>query len=95
MNPTEKERFAKLLKESLPKVSQEGTQLSRDLWPPMLQRLQRPAAAPTWFNQIWFNQTWFNRVWFNEKWFDWALGAAVVAWMAFFPAAIPLLLYHL
>ncbi len=28
-------------------------------------------------------------------WFDWALLAAVAAWLAFFPGAIPVLLYHL
>ena len=28
-------------------------------------------------------------------WFDWALLAAVVACLAFFPEAIPVLLYHL
>ena len=28
-------------------------------------------------------------------WFDWALLATVAAWLAFFPGAIPLLLYHL
>jgi hypothetical protein len=28
-------------------------------------------------------------------WFDWALFAAVVALLAFFPGAIPVLLYHL
>jgi hypothetical protein len=28
-------------------------------------------------------------------WFDWALLAAVVVWLAIFPRAIPLLLYHL
>lgn len=28
-------------------------------------------------------------------WFDWALLAAVAAWLAFFPSAIPVLLYHL
>jgi len=28
-------------------------------------------------------------------WFDWALLAAVVAWLAIFPRAIPVLLYHL
>jgi hypothetical protein len=33
--------------------------------------------------------------WFEGVWLDWALGAAVVAWLVFFPAAIPLLLYHL
>ena len=28
-------------------------------------------------------------------WFDWALLAAVAAWLAFFPGIIPVLLYHL
>jgi len=28
-------------------------------------------------------------------WFDWALLAAVAAWLIFFPGAIPVLLYHL
>jgi hypothetical protein len=28
-------------------------------------------------------------------WFDWALLAAVAAWIAFSPGAIPVLLYHL
>jgi len=28
-------------------------------------------------------------------WFDWALLAAVAAWLAFFPGAIPVLFYHL
>jgi len=28
-------------------------------------------------------------------WFDWALISAVVVWLAMFPRAIPVLLYHL
>ncbi|MGA8036624.1 MAG: hypothetical protein WA823_08435 [Candidatus Acidiferrales bacterium] len=28
-------------------------------------------------------------------WFDWVLAAGVIAWVAFFPGAIPILLYHL
>jgi hypothetical protein len=28
-------------------------------------------------------------------WFDWALIAAVAAWLVLFPGAIPVLLYHL
>jgi len=28
-------------------------------------------------------------------WFDWALAAVVVAWLALYPGAIPILLYHL
>jgi len=95
MNQSEKERIAKLLKQSLPRVEEEDEQLGRDLWPAMLKRLQQPPASETWFARGWFNRTLFGEKWFDEKWFDWALGAAVVAWLVFFPAAIPLLLYHL
>lgn len=28
-------------------------------------------------------------------WFDWVLAAGAVAWVLFFPGAIPVLLYHL
>ena len=28
-------------------------------------------------------------------WFDWALLAALAAWLVFYPEAIPVLLYHL
>ena len=31
----------------------------------------------------------------SVPWFDWALLSAVAAWCAFFPGAIPVLLYHL
>jgi hypothetical protein len=80
MNAQEQERIAKLLKNSLPRVTDDGTQLGRDLWPAMLQRLQQSPAHARWFNQVWF---------------DWAMGAAVAIWLAFFPSAIPVLLYHL
>jgi hypothetical protein len=90
MNQSEQERIAKLLKQSLPPVTDEGAELSRDLWPAMLQRLQRPSAPGAWFRQAWLNQAWFNQVWF-----DCALVAAAMAGLAFFPSAIPVLLYHL
>ncbi len=90
MNHSEKERIARLLKQLLPRVEEDDTQLGRDLWPAMLRRLQQPPASKAWFEQGWFTQ-----IWFNEKWFDGALGAAVIAWLVFFPPAIPLLLYHL
>jgi len=80
MTPSEQERIAKLLKQALPKVADESAQLGRDLWPSMLRRLQQPETPARWFEQAWF---------------DWALGAAVAAWLAFFPSAIPILLYHL
>jgi hypothetical protein len=80
MNKSKEERIAKLLKKSVPPVGQDNTEPGRDLWPAMLQRLQQPAAPVAWFEQVWF---------------DWALLAAVLAWLAFFPVAIPVLLYHL
>jgi hypothetical protein len=95
MNPSEEERIVTLLQQSLPKVTDHGAQLHRDLWPAMLQRLQQPAAPGSWFEQAWFEQAWFEQAWFNQVWFDLALGSAVIAWLAFFPSAIPMLLYHL
>ncbi len=80
MNASEQERIAKLLKQSLPQVTDDGAQLGRDLWPAMLQRLRQPPEPAPWLNQVWF---------------DWALLAALAVWLAFFPAAIPVLLYHL
>jgi hypothetical protein len=55
----------------------------------MLQRLEQPAPA------AWFERAWFEQAWFNQVWFDWSLGAAAAVWLVFFPAAIPVLLYHL
>jgi len=88
MNTSEQERIATLLKKALPPVGAKGitdgasdsAQLNRDLWPNMLRRLQQPPAP---------------LLWFESAWFDWALVAAVAVWLAFFPAAIPVLLYHL
>ncbi len=80
MNEPEKTRIAKLLSQSLPPVTDNAAQLSRDLWPAMLQRLQQLEEHPAWYERAWF---------------DWALGATAAAWLAFFPAAIPVLLYHL
>lgn len=79
MNESERERIAKLLKKSVPRVG-DAVGPGRDLWPQMLRRLQEPAGLV---------------VWFERAWFDGALLAAVVVWMAVFPAAIPVLLYHL
>jgi len=80
MNASGQERIAKLLKKAHPPVGQDNAELGRDLWPAILQRLQQPAAPVAWFEQAWF---------------DWALLASVVVWLAFFPSAIPVLLYHL
>lgn len=103
MNASEQERMAQLLKRSLPPVAEaiaknreatiadtegetgDGVQLAHDLWPGMLRRLRNDPAPAQWLEQAWFNQPWF----------DWALLAGAVLWLAFFPAVIPVLLYHL
>ena len=83
MNAHDEERIKQLLKQALPPV--EGSpEPARDLWPAMLQRLNarpdtRPAARPA----------------AAVPWFDWALAGGVVAFVVFFPASIPMLLYYL
>jgi len=58
--------------------------LRRDLWPRMLERI---GEAPRGSQE---------RLWpFAVPWFDWALAGIVGATIAFFPALIPALLYHL
>jgi hypothetical protein len=84
VNESEQERIEKVLKQSLLPIASskadDRTELSRDLWPAMLKRLQAPSPQSGWFNLAWL---------------DAVLLAAVVIWLAFFPAAIPVLLYHL
>lgn len=73
MNEQNDKEFRQLLRQAVAPVK--DTELRRDLWPQMLQRLsQRPVRVP---------------------WFDWALAAILSAVLAFFPGAIPILLYHL
>jgi hypothetical protein len=79
MNEQEQDRMKKLLKQALPPVA-EDMEPTRDLWPAMLERIdRRPAANPHLL----------------PVWFDWALLAGLVGVAAAFPASIPLLLYYL
>jgi hypothetical protein len=55
------------------------TEPRRDLWPPMLQRLEEPRPLVLW----------------RVPWFDWVLLAVSAAAAIFFPALIPALVYHL
>ncbi|HEY6183021.1 MAG TPA: hypothetical protein VIW67_12295 [Terriglobales bacterium] len=72
----DEKRIAQLLKNALPPVStRTNSELRRDLWPAMLQRLETPTTAVPWW--------------------DWALLAAVIVCLLFFPGALPVLLYHL
>jgi hypothetical protein len=77
MNTHEEDRMKQLLKQVLPPVTE--AELSRDLWPDVLRRLDAQPSAPP---PIWI-------------WFDWALAGGLVAFAAFVPASIPVLLYYL
>jgi len=66
------------LKEGLPPVA--NTELSRDLWPQMLEKLSRQSAPSLWPARV--------------PWFDWALAALAGAALLVFPGIIPALFYH-
>lgn len=77
MNHQNDHELRELLKKSVPRVS--NTELRRDLWPQMLERLSRqPALAAA-----------------RVPWFDWALAALAAAALLLFPGIIPALFYQL
>ena len=79
MNTQEEDRIKKLLQQALPPVDA-GAEPDRDLWPAVLRRLDgRPTGAPL--------SSW--------AWFDGALVAGLLAFAAFVPASIPVILYYL
>jgi hypothetical protein len=67
----------KLLKESISPAA--NTALSRDLWPQMLEKLNRQALPGL----------------AHVPWFDWVLAALAGAALLIFPGIIPALFYHL
>ena len=69
-----------LLRRALPPIG-EAPEPAHDLWPKMLRRVQAEAAARPAKMRV--------------PWFDWALAAALIALLAFFPGWIPVLLYYL
>jgi anti-sigma factor RsiW len=79
MNAKDEDRIKQLLQQALPPIDADP-EPARDLWPAMQQRLQTRPAAPTLFS-------WAT--------LDWALLAGLVAFVAIFPASIPMLLYCL
>jgi hypothetical protein len=77
MNSEHDEQLKQLIRQAISPVK--DTELHRDLWPQMLQRLQReqhhqPVRVP---------------------WFDWVLAAVSCLILVLFPSVIPALLYHL
>jgi hypothetical protein len=79
MNAHDEDRMKQLLQQALPPVEAEP-EPGRDLWPAMLRRLDAKPESPPLFS-------WAS--------LDWALLAGLVAFAAFFPASIPVLLYYL
>jgi len=67
----------RLLKESVSSAAR--TELSRDLWPEVLQRLTSETQA-------------MPRL--QVPWFDWVLAAVAGAALVVFPGVIPALFYH-
>ena len=82
----EQKKLAALLRHSLTPVNRE---LDRDLWPKMLQRLDRGAGNRNWFADL-FSPAALASV----PWFDWALLAAVIIGVCLFPRSIPVWLYQ-
>jgi hypothetical protein len=79
MNENNEDRMKKLLQQALPPVEEEPAP-GRSLWPAVFRRLDaKPAPPPL-------------RI---EGWFDWALLAALVAFVAYLPESIPVFLYYL
>jgi hypothetical protein len=60
--------------------------LPRDLWPRMLKRIEEGSAGRNRPVRLWPAPV---------PWLDWALIGIVGATLAFFPALIPAILYHL
>ena len=67
-----------LLQNVLPRVGEEP-ELDRDLWPAMLQRMDRESVRSA----------------AKVPWFDWALAGGLVAFAALAPRTIPVILYYL
>jgi len=77
MNQQNDDEVGDLLKQNIARA--ENTELSRDLWPQLLEKLGQPPV----------------RVARDVPWFDWVLAGLAGAALVFFPGLIPALLYHL
>ncbi len=73
MNDPHLQELGEKLRKAVPPLRE--PELSRDLWPAMLKKMNEPRV--------------------RVPWFDWLLAALAAAVLAFFPGAIPALLYHL
>jgi len=87
MNEQEEKKFADRLRQSLPPANRE---LTRDLWPQMLRRLDVGAPGRHWLAVL-LSPAALSSV----PWFDWALLAVLVVGVCIFPRSIPIWLYHI
>jgi hypothetical protein len=79
MNAHDEDRMKELLQQALPRVDVDAGP-GRNLWPAIQKRVdEQPAAMAP----------------FHFSWFDWALAAGLVAFVAFVPSSIPVILYYL
>ena len=74
----EADRMTLLLKSAIPRMDDDAD-LSRDLWPAMLRRMDEPSTREV----------------ASVPWFDWALAGGLVAFAAIAPRTIPVILYYL
>lgn len=86
MNEEEQKRIADLVKQSLRPMNRE---LTHDLWPQMLQRLDASARDRQWYAAL-LSPAALSSV----PWFDWALLAVLIVGVCAFPKSIPIWLYH-
>ena len=86
MNEEEQKRIADLVKQSLRPMNRE---LTRDLWPQMLLRLDASARDRQWYAVL-LSPAALSSV----PWFDWALLAVLIVGICAFPKSIPIWLYH-
>jgi hypothetical protein len=87
MPEPENEKLIRLLRQSLNPVDSE---LPRDLWPKMRQRLAERATSQTWLAAM-LSPARLGAV----PWFDWVSLAALLLLICLFPKSIPVWLYHL
>jgi hypothetical protein len=86
MHEEEQKKVADLVKQSLRPMNRE---LTRDLWPQMLQRLDGSSRDRPWYAVL-LSPAKLSAV----PWFDWALLAVLIIGVCAFPRSIPIWLYH-
>jgi hypothetical protein len=86
MHEDEQKKVADLVKQSLPPMNHE---LTRDLWPQMLLRLEESSRDRPWYAVL-LSPAALASV----PWFDWALLAVLIIGICAFPRSIPIWLYH-